>query len=106
MFLMEYHYRELSASYTKGNQLHYQISLGNLIHSICGYAFALNKQFEPGPREIYEKLCNLKELPGEFVTRFDILINPANEYSTEKKCEVARLLTTSLINMKQKAAAV
>ncbi len=103
MFLVEYHYRELTVSNAKCNHLHYQISLGNFIHSICGFAFALNEQFEPGPREIYGKLCGLKELPDEFVIRFDILINPANEYSMEKKCEVARLLTSSLIKMKEKS---
>jgi hypothetical protein len=99
-FLIEYYYRELSVAAAKNDGLLYLISLSNLIHSICGYIFAINKEFEPGPRILHERLLNLKILPDEFTSRFDIIIDPSSEYSLEKKSEVARLLVSSLLQMK------
>jgi len=99
-FLIEYHYRELSVAALKNDGLLYLLSISNVIHSICGYIFALNKEFEPGTGFLNDRLLNLKILPDEFKSRFDILIDPSSEYSLEKKTEVARLLVSSLIQMK------
>ncbi|MBN1699650.1 MAG: DUF4037 domain-containing protein [Spirochaetales bacterium] len=100
MFLIEHYLREINVSIFTENYLLYQNALSCFIESVCSCVFALNRQFEPSPRVLYERLCSLDILPEEFLNRFEILFNPKKGFSPERKGEVATLIAKSLIPMR------
>jgi hypothetical protein len=98
-FLIEHYLREIHVSAIKENNLLYQNSLSCFIEGVCSCIFALNREFEPSPRLLYEYLCSLKNLPDGFLNRFEILISTKKEFTMERKGEVATLIAKSLIPM-------
>jgi hypothetical protein len=98
-FLIEHYLREIHVSAIKDNNLLYQNSLSCFIEGVCSCIFALNREFEPSPRLLYHYLCSLKNLPDGFLNRFEILISPKEEFTMERKGEVATLIAKSLIPM-------
>ncbi|MBN2441751.1 MAG: DUF4037 domain-containing protein [Spirochaetales bacterium] len=99
-FLIEHYLREINVSIFKNNNFLYQISLTNYIKSVCSFIYALNRDFEPSPRLLYQAIQKMDHLPDEFVNRFDALLNPTSDVSLEQKGEVATLIAKNLIKIK------
>ena len=101
-FLIEHYLREINVSAYKNNSLLYQKTFFHFLQSILGYICTVNKKFEPSPRVFYNFIKTLKKIPDEFLSRFDVLINPNpdEEFPLDRKGEIATLLAKSLIQMR------
>jgi len=99
-FLIEHYLRELNVSIFRNDNFLFQVALSNYLKSACSFIYALNRDFEPSARLLYGAIKKLPNLPDEFISRFNILINPAREVSLEQKGEVATLIAKNLIKIK------
>ena len=96
---LEGYLNDIGAAVFREDDLYYLLSSSGFVKSLCSFVFALNKQFEPSGRKLYERVVGLKVLPEGFAARVENLVNPKNNLSPEKKREIAELLTRSLIKM-------
>jgi hypothetical protein len=99
-FLIEHHLREINISIFKNNNFLFHVSLTSFLKNVCSFIYALNRDFEPSPRLLYDAIKDMDHLPDEFMSRFNILINPSREVSLEKKGEIATLLAKNLIKIR------
>ena len=95
-FSLDQYLNGIGAAVYRSDNLFYQTSAAGFCTSLCSYVFAMNRQFEPGPRLLHEHIKKLKDLPPEFLGRFESFIRPDAELKPSTKYEIAKLLAQSL----------
>jgi len=94
---MEHYLVDLSSAALNSDNLFYIVSLSGYLKYLCSFLFVINRQFEPSRRRLADQIMDLEILPENFLGRFDSLIREDSEFPPERKREVAKLLTKSLI---------
>jgi hypothetical protein len=93
---------DLGAAAFHSDDLLFLVSSAKLLKCVAGFLFALNRQFEPSPRTLYERLRTLPHLPDEFTGRIDSFLRPEDGLSPEARREIARLIVLSLVPMSKR----
>ncbi|MCK5672011.1 MAG: hypothetical protein KAH95_01470 [Spirochaetales bacterium] len=94
---MEHYLVDLSSASLNSDNLFYIVSLSGYLKYLCSFLFVINRKFEPSRRRLADQIMELDILPENFAGRFDSLIREDTEFPPERKREVAKLLTKSLI---------
>lgn len=94
---MEHYLVDLSSAALNSDNLFYIVSLSGYLKFLCSFLFVINRKFEPSRRRLADQIMELDILPENFAGRFDSLIREDTEFPPERKREVAKLLTKSLI---------
>ena len=94
---MEHYLVDLSSAALNSDNLFYIVSLSGYLKYLCSFLFVINRKFEPSRRRLADQVMELQILPENFLGRFDSLIREDPEFPPERKREVAKLLTKSLI---------
>ncbi|MEA1911934.1 MAG: hypothetical protein U9N32_09725 [Spirochaetota bacterium] len=94
---MEHYLVDLSSAALNSDNLFYIVSLSGYLKYLCSFLFVINRKFEPSRRRLADQIMELDILPENFAGRFDSLIREDPEFPPERKREVAKLLTKSLI---------
>ncbi len=95
----EHNLVDLKSAVLQKDDLFYLVSLSGFIKSICSFLFAVNKQFEPSGRQLFEQTLALNTLPENFRGRFYSILREDPEFPPERKQEIAELMTRSMINL-------
>jgi hypothetical protein len=95
---MEHSYGDLRSALFKDDSLYFSLSLADFIRCYSAMLFAVNEEFEPGPRYLSREVFNLEIKPEHFETEFKYLFS-TNENSNHRKVEVAKLLVESIAPM-------
>ncbi len=95
---MEHYLRDISAAVLREDDLFFLVSSGGFVKSACGALFAINKKFEPSPRQLLEVSTKLKVLPDVFQGLLESFIRHSDT-SLSRKREVAQLLAKKIIQL-------
>jgi len=98
-FLLETAIMEMGVAVIMNNHILYQNALASFIQNICHFIFALNREFIPCSRILSDEVKKLRALPDEFISRFDGICRLDNEYTPERKVEIAKLIVKSLLSL-------
>ena len=94
------HYRsDLGAAVVRGDNYFSLVASAGFIKSACAVLFAINKEFQPSPRVIYERVLELNKLPQDFRGRFDSFLRNDVAISSERRAEIGELMAKSIIKM-------
>lgn len=88
---------DLGAAVIEGDRFFFLRSLSGYLNTLCSLLFIINRKFDPSGRRIQQDLQKLSTLPEGFGGSFDVLISEDEELSPQRKMEVAKLVTRSLI---------
>ena len=94
-----YYLNDLRAAAHRSDSLFGLFSMSRFLQNLCSFLFAVNHSFEPSPRMMTEKVLSLPRLPDGFQGRFESLLREGPDLSTDRKAEIAELLTKSILSM-------
>ncbi|WP_037572685.1 DUF4037 domain-containing protein [Spirochaeta cellobiosiphila] len=96
---MENALNDFSAAVLKGDRLFTQLSLSKFLTHGMGSLFAINRQFEPAPRQLDSLGSQLAILPEGYEGRLEALLRKEGDLDPERKREVAELFAKSIISL-------
>ncbi len=96
---MEHYLADLGASLIQEDTFNNLISSSNFIKFACSALFMENGCFEPSHRAYYSQVLALKTLPDDFAGRFESFLRPDSELPPERKYELAKLITRSILSL-------
>jgi len=97
---MENALNDFGAAVLKGDRLFYQLSLSKFLTNAMCSLFAINKEFEPAPRQLDSKAAELEILPEGYEGRLESLLRCDAGLDSERKREVAELFAKSIISLR------
>lgn len=95
---MEHFLTDLSAAAAMGDELFFLMSASGFISAACGTLFAINHEFEPPPRQFYNRTLALKRKPDTFQGLLESFIRH-QDTSFERKREIAELLARRIVQL-------
>jgi len=96
---LSYALNDLQAAALREDALFFTLSMTQFLRGLASLLFALNRQFEPSPRQLSRHFTELERLPDGFAGRFESLLRDESNLSRARKCEVAELLARSAVSM-------
>jgi hypothetical protein len=96
---MEHALSDLLAASLEGDNLFYFVSASTFIRSVCSALFARNQRFEPSARLLAKETLELPVLPEQFRGRFESFLRTDGGIDTDRRSEIAELMTKSIINL-------
>jgi hypothetical protein len=94
----EHTYADLSASAMRNDELYFAISMGRFLTALCSLLFAVNKQFEPSPRVLYDAVMELPTLPDSLPANLENFVDQSQLSMTQRR-ELAELMITSVMSL-------
>ena len=91
---------DMGAAALKDDALYFRFSLSGFLKASGELLFAVNKVFEPGPRDYSATLALLENLPDGFEANWASLLRDDSELQPERKREVAQVLAKSLFPLR------
>jgi hypothetical protein len=90
---------ELGAAAFRSDDLFFLVSAARLLRGVASYLFAVNRQFEPSGRMLYERIKMLPILPDGFIGMLDNFLRPVDGLSFEAKREIATHIVRSIASL-------
>ncbi len=97
---IDHYLGDMTAAALKEDELYFRFSLSGFLKSAGELLFAVNKVFEPGPRDYSATLVLLENLPEGFEANWTNLLRDDGELPADRKGEVATLLAKSLFSLR------
>lgn len=91
---------DMAAAALKEDALYFRFSLSGFLKAAGEILFAVNRVFEPGPRDYSATLDLLENLPAGFNANWTSLLRDDGELRPDRKREVAILLAKSLFSLR------
>jgi len=90
---------ELGAAAFRSDDLFFLVSGARLLRAVASYLFAVNRQFEPSGRMLYERIKTLPVLPDGFKGMLDNFLRPVDGLSFGSKREIATHIVRSIASL-------
>ena len=90
---------DMNAAVMNGDEHYFRQSLGNFMSVTAQAIFALNRTFEPGPRDVSAELDLMEEYPDGFWANWKSLLREDKLLTAERKCHIADIVFRSLLRM-------
>lgn len=95
---MEHCLNDMHAAVIHDDRIFFQLSLAGLLSNLSGTLFAINRRFEPSPRDLHRDLFELPLLPDAFPGSMDTLFQlEDNPHSRQR--EVAEYIVRRVIGL-------
>jgi hypothetical protein len=94
----EHTYADLRAAAVRNDPLYFIVSAGRFVSTLSSLLFAVNRQFEPSPRQLQDALADLPILPDSFPANLENFIDQ-NSLSMSQRAELAELMITAVISL-------
>ena len=96
---IDHYLSDMAAAAMKDDALYFQLSLSGFLRAAGELLFAVNKVFEPGPRDYTATLALLEDVPEGFEANWASLLRDDGELQPDRKREVAGLLAKGLFSL-------
>lgn len=93
---MEHNLNDLSAALLRDDALFFLNALAGFVGQLCSTLFAINKRFEPSPRNVRRDLLTLPVLPDAFAGSLESLLR-ADGLSRQRQRDIAEYLAKRVI---------
>lgn len=94
---LEHSLSAMGAAHFHQDPVHFLISLARFLEALTEAIFTANREFAGPPEETAARLQTLERLPAGFEGLFNNLLRDDGGLDKERKVEIARLLTQSLL---------
>ena len=93
---MEHCLNDMSAALLRDDALFFMLSCATFVGQLCSTLFAINRRFEPAPRNLRKELLSLSILPDAFAGSLESLLR-ADGLSRQRQREIAEYLAKRVI---------
>ena len=94
----EHTYSDLRAAAVRDDALYFSVSAGRFVSTLASLLFAVNRQFEPSPRQLQDAIADLQSVSDSLPANLENFVDH-NSLSLSQRAELAELMITAVIGL-------